>query len=187
MSRLAIIGTAGRHHSEYQTLSVEHMKLMANKVYDFIENVMKTATENVILVSGGSAWADHIAVQLYLTKKFAGLELYLPSEFNPKKKIFKNTHEGRRLNFLHEQCQTKTLMPVLDELARVVMSSIKSSKSKVKIIVKRGFKQRNTLIACNNDFLIAFTFSSTDQPIDGGTADTWQKTGHNNKFHYSLS
>ncbi len=186
MQRLGIIGTAGRDYIQLGILTADHMHFMADKIYEYVEKVMNTTTENVILVSGGSAWADHVAVQLYLTKKFAGLELYLPSEFDHKKKKFKNTHEGRTLNNLHEQCQVKTQMPVLDELARVVSSSKASANSKVKIIIKRGFKQRNTLISQNNDHLVAFTFSTSDEPNSGGTADTWLKTKHDNKKHYSL-
>lgn len=186
MSRLAIIGTSGRHNSELQVLTTKHMEFMMEKTYEYIETVMNTTPENIILVSGGSAWADHIAIQLYLTKKFAGLELYLPSEFDPKKKRFKNTHEGRRLNFLHEQCQDKTGMPILNEITRVVSSAKASSNSRVKIIIKRGFIQRNTLISKNNDHLVAFTFSSSDEPNGGGTADTWLKTKHTNKKHFTL-
>ncbi|XWV25276.1 hypothetical protein QJ856_gp0494 [Tupanvirus deep ocean] len=180
MLRIGIIGTAGRKPQDYNILSVDHMKWMADNVKSYINHVLETTTDNIILVSGGSAWADHVAVQLYLEGNFGGLELYLPTTFNTKTKKFENTHEGRTLNFLHGQCADKTKCDIFGELSQVV------SSPNVKVVVKRGFFARNTLISQNCDHLIAFTFGE-NAPIDGGTFDTWKKTKHENKIHFSLS
>ena len=180
MIRLAIVGTSGRNPSDLKMLSINHMKWMADNVKCYIEHVLKTTPDNIILVSGGSAWADHVAIQLYLEKIFGGLELYLPSKFDPKQKKYVNTHEGRTLNILHANCQEKTGYDVFTELTSV------ASSPKVKITIKRGFLARNTLVAKNSDHLIAFTFSK-DVPTEGGTLHTWQKVLHQNKIHFDLS
>ncbi len=39
----------------------------------------------------------------------------------------------------------------------------------------KGFKNRNGKVV-QSDYLIAFTFSTTSAPNDGGTLDTWQKS-----------
>lgn len=178
--RLAIIGTSGRKPQDLKQLTKEHMEWMAETVKNYIKETIQTSYDKVILVSGGSAWADHIAVQLYLTKEFAGLELYLPSRYDAKNQRYINTHEGRKLNLLHKQCQEKTGMPVFQQLASAVTSK------NCKITIQRGFLPRNTLVARNNNYLIAFTFSSTNTPSEGGTLDTWNKTKHENKVHFTL-
>lgn len=180
MIRLAIIGTSGRSPNDLKMLTKAHMEWMVNNVKFYIREVLKISPEQIILVSGGSAWADHIAVQLYLGKEFAGIELYLPSRFDAKHQRYINTHEGRKLNALHKQCQEKTDYPVFQELASTV------SSKKCKVTIQRGFLPRNTLVARNCDYLIAFTFSKTDTPENGGTLDTWSKTKHQNKIHFSL-
>ena len=49
---------------------------MSQQVKSYVRETLKISHNNIILVSGGAAWADHIAVQLYLTGEFAGLELF---------------------------------------------------------------------------------------------------------------
>lgn len=180
MIKLGIVGTSGRNPLDKKKLVKEHMEYMAENVYCYIEHVIKTKPNNIILVSGGSAWADHIAVQLYLTGEFAGLELYLPSRFDPKQKKYINTHEGRTLNQLHAECKEKTGIDVFEDLTRAV------TKKATKIVIQRGFLPRNTLIAKNSDHLITFTFSPND-PVEGGTFDTWKKTKHDNRTNFDLA
>lgn len=182
MIKLAIIGTSGRFNDDFNKLNANHFEWMANNVMCYITEVIGADPSGVILVSGGSAWADHVAVQLYLNSnyKFAGLELYLPSKFDQKYTHYVNTHEGRLLNSLHTKCKEKTGIDVLMELKKVLY------RPGVKCVVQRGFHSRNTLIAKNCDHLIAFTFRESD-PVDGGTGDTWKKVKHNNKIHFNLS
>ena len=185
MIKLAIIGTSGRDDDDLSKLDYYHLQWMANKVESYIKDVLHTEPSNIILISGGSAWADHVAVQLYLDKekKFAGLELYLPSKFDLKYNHYVNTHEGRLLNKLHKQCQEKTDIDVLLELGKVL------HRPGVKVVIKRGFPSRNTLIAKNCDYLLAFSFGETNEfgPLKGGTLDTWKKVLHCNKSHYDLN
>jgi|SRR5579872_589841 len=180
MIRLAVIGTSGRDPKDSVRLELKHLAWMKENVITYISNVINRPTQDIILVSGGSAWADHVAVQLFREGGFGGLELYLPSEFNTKSHIFKNTHEGRELNKIHQHCQDKTGLPIFEEL-----TSVNSKKNGVKIVIQRGFKPRNTLVARGCDHLIAFTFDLS-VPTKGGTLDTWNKVQHQNKLHISL-
>ena len=180
MIKLAIIGTSGRYHLDEKKLSNEHMEWMVDNVLCYIESVLCDIPENVILVSGGSAWADHAAVQLYLRGTFAGLELYLPTNFDLENNCYVNTRQGKLLNLLHTKCKNKIGIDVFSELACVIQDS------NCKIFIKNGFFSRNSLIAKESDHLIAFTFYDKDAPIGGGTYDTWKKTKHDNKIHISL-
>jgi hypothetical protein len=180
MIRLGIIGTAGRNPNQLKKLSTYHMQWINDTIKSYIEFVIEKNPNEIILVSGGSAWVDHVAIQLYLEGNFGGLELYLPTNFDKKIKKFEPTYEGNILNLLHSACAEKIGHSVFDDLYEVV------TDPNVKIIIKKGFFQRNTLISQNNDHLIAFTFDKI-APSNGGTHDTWSKTKHNNKIHFSLT
>ena len=132
--KLAIVGVSGRNPIDKKRLEAKHMAWMLANSTDYIKNVLQLDPANIILVSGGSAWADHIAVQLYLTMEFAGLELYLPSVFDVKHKRYVNTHEGRALNTYHAECAEKTNIDCFTDLQRAI-----HGKNKAKVTVKRGF------------------------------------------------
>lgn len=180
MIRLGVIGTACRDLPEQKRITKDHFDWMIDTVEIYIEQVLETTPDNIILVSGGSAWADHVAVKLYLTGRFAGLHLYLPSEFNHKTKLYKNTHEGRRLNELHQICSATTGYDTLNEIFLATYG-----KDKAKVTVQRGFGPRNTLIAKGSDHLIAFTFNDAEIPKEGGTMDTWKKF-NGDACHFNL-
>ncbi|MEM3062204.1 MAG: hypothetical protein QW303_01470 [Nitrososphaerota archaeon] len=180
LTRVAIVGSSGFDPRDKKMLRKKHMVWMIEKVWAYIENTLKLSPEKVILVGGGSAWADHIVVRIFLQKNFAGLELYLPCAYNLHKNRFTNTHEGRILNMLHTWCLIKTGYDVFGELTRA------HSNKSTKVTIKRGFKQRNTLIARNCDYLITFTFDEKI-PSRKWASDVWNKVRHNNKIHFNLS
>lgn len=62
MIHLAVIGTAMRDQSEQNVLSSYHLTWMADNIKCYIEHVIETTTDDIILVSGGSAWSDPVAV-----------------------------------------------------------------------------------------------------------------------------
>lgn len=181
MIRLAITGSTGRYPGDKNKLRPEFMEKMITVIREYIKNELNTTPDKVVLVSGGSAWAEHIAVQLYLTKEFAGLDLFLVSEFSVKQKKYVNTHEGRTLNQLLIECQDKTGIDVFSELAKSI-----DGKNKAKITIQRAFKPRNTLIAKNCDFLIAFTFGLQEN-VKGGAIDLWEKVSSDKRIHFDLS
>jgi len=183
--RLAIIGTAGRSVDEKKLIGPIHFEFATRSVLTYIMENLGLDPFDVILVSGGSAWMDHVAVNLYLSGGFGGLHLYLPSKFDPKQKKFVNTHEGRTLNELHTEFTNKMgSINSFDDLTKVAS---RGPKYNIRVEIKRGFLQRNTLIAQNCDHLLAFSFAPDSNSIAGGTKNTWDKTKHLNKTHFDLS
>uniref|UniRef100_A0A6C0LTY4 Uncharacterized protein n=1 Tax=viral metagenome TaxID=1070528 RepID=A0A6C0LTY4_9ZZZZ len=178
MIHLAIVGSSGNQINDMLKLDERHIKQTINHVLDYIENTLKKETFEIILVSGGSPWIDHVAIQLFLTDKFAGLQLYLPSKFDVKKNHYVNTHEGRKLNELHNIFSKKIDINSLFELTRAILQT-------KNIEIKRGFLQRNNLIAKNCDHLLVFTFEDK-YPTKGDIAHTWKKVLHQYKKHYTL-
>ena len=95
VSTVAIIGTAGRR-ADAQRLSFAHFTSMVSTARAIIRQVLQLSPSQVHLVSGGSSYADHVAVVLYLesvlgqaettadavSETFAGLTLHLPAPFH---------------------------------------------------------------------------------------------------------
>ena len=70
MVTVSIIGTAGRK-SDGSKLNPKIFVDMVKTALDTIKNVWKL--EDVELVSGGAAYADHVAVKLFLEQKIKKL------------------------------------------------------------------------------------------------------------------
>lgn len=183
--RLAIIGTAGRSVSEKKILTKRHFEFAAACVVEYVHVVLKLEPINIILVSGGSAWMDHVAVYLYLSGNFGGLHLYLPAEYDSRLMCFVGTHEGKTLNGLHKEFNNKMGTNSFDDLTKIKVQSGNFDRN-IKVEIKRGFMQRNSLIAENCDHLLAFTFAAKSELLSGGTGDTWGKTKNKNKTHFTL-
>ena len=179
MTHIAIIGFSGRNPSDQQILKSHHFKLMCDKILTHIESQLKLNTENITLVSGGSAWCDHIAVRLAIENNFRGLELYLPCEIDATTGKFISGRESSILNNLHSLFNQTTGIDSSTDFIDVL------SNIDTKIVVKKGFLNRNKLIADNCDYLIAFTIDP-HFPTSGGTRDTWNKCKNATKIHLSL-
>jgi hypothetical protein len=135
---------------------------------DFIEeNHFKKS--DIILVSNGYPWINHIPVSIFLKSDelegYAGIELCMPTEINPKEHKFLNTHEGRVLNDLFLKYKDISGLDGLDNLARIVQAR----KPNKKQIIKRGYKQANTMMVRNCDYVLFFGLSET--PTD----ELWDK------------
>jgi hypothetical protein len=125
------------------------------------------------LVSGGSAWCDHLAVTLYLEtilhQPFGSLTLHLPCAFDVKQRCFQQSHPcGAVLNQLHEEFRLKTGRDALHELAAAIHLG-------AKVKMYNDFGSRNAGIAEEVDQLFAFSWSDSGHPEKGGTLDTWNK------------
>ena len=186
---LAIIGTAGRK-DDAPKLSSASFDRMVNAVA-LICNHYNTPLDEMNLVSGGAAWADHVAVELVLRKivPYSKLTLYIPALFEDMK--FIGNADASTINYYHQLFSDKVGRNTLAELDFV------RSQGSTFISGSDGFKGRNTLIAQSvsnsNGSLIAFTFGSNESlqtpwtarmvaPYDdakttglkpGGTAHTW--------------
>lgn len=189
---LSIIGTAGRK-DDAKRLSKKHFEAMCVVADGLIEQCKDINYPISTLVSGGAAWADHVAVTLFLEKKVPHLRLFLPCEFiggsfrdNGNTDPYKNP--GGTANYYHRQFQKNTGINSLTQL------QIASAEGAELISVAKGFHARNALVA-KSDFLLAMTFGNENQVKDGGTAHTVEcylnrvkKEGFFDKsFHYDLS
>jgi hypothetical protein len=179
-------------------------KINANELYDLAckkvsecisylgHSVDKTATfgsenadQNIELVSGGSAWADHIAVTLFRKNRHAGmkLKLFLPCRINENGfygNMCAKTLNERHKKFSKEVFGAQQINFSLNELYELVAHArLWSTPSKLVtepqlscVIDMNGFKSRNSKIAEHCDYLIAVIASDDFSP---GTRDTWNK------------
>lgn len=147
--RLAIIGSAGR--DEAAPIS----RALYDKMYDrlawYVERWAVTTA-----VSGGAAFADHLAVRAYLSGLVRNLTLYLPAHFqngayvpNPRVQF----NPGKTSNNFHERFGRKTGVQGLAEIAEAIEKG-------ANVHVVEGFHNRNCEVASHCDYLLAFTFGS---------------------------
>lgn len=164
---LAIIGTAGRGDDAKQ-LTAAHWRMMTC----IAQSVACTLGVDE-LVSGGSAWADHLAVSLFLDGHVKRLTLHLPARFVkecPLSPAFcPSVSDGRRLNDLHAAFSATAGIDSFAQIQRAI------ERGATVHVNPGGFKARNSDVAAAASSLLAFTFSGNALPADGGTADTWRK------------
>lgn len=177
--KVAIIGMSGRQKSMEQYLSPELYAQMTTLVSEKVK-------KDDILVSGGAAWADHVAVSLFNDNKVAGLELYMPCVWDADKTQFYDsgashwaTNPGRMANTCHKKFSAV--------LGRNTLADIGAAVAKGAVIkTYAGFHARNSKIATTCDSLVCLTFAAGDAPVGGGSADTWRKC-KSPKTHISLA
>jgi hypothetical protein len=188
MVRIGVIGTAGRK---------DDANRMNQNLYDAMYGVLLshlsqwTGAETT-LVSGGAAWADHLAVRAYLDKMSQHLELHFPANFK-NSKFIETTADmcpGRVANWYHQKMHHKTNTNSLHQLQRAIEAGATYD-------VSSGFHARNHLVG-KVDVLIAFTFgdrnymgSNTSAELaglkDGGTAHTWNSSEAPLRIHWDLN
>lgn len=179
--RYAIIGTAGRDKTKPMT--PEHYKFM---VVDAKRYIPKGAH----VVSGGAAWADHVAVTLFLFGWASAITLHLPAPFIDGKFLdsgFKSA--GGAANYYHRQFSQVIDRDTLGQIASIIRLW-EAGDPRVNITYEAaspgigGMFARNSKVAqCEN--MLAYTFGVGAQPADGGTLDTWNKC-QGKKTHISL-
>jgi len=188
----AIVGTAGRK-DDATKLSKQHFEAMCIVASGLIDQCNESNYTITHLVSGGAAWADHVAVKLFSDKKVPHLRLFLPAEWDngSYKDLgitdpFKNP--GGTANYYHKRFQNSTHIHSLSQIQSAL------SEGAELIPVAKGFYARNALVA-KSDFLLAMTFGNEHEVKEGGTADTVRrylervrKEGFFDKsFHYDLN
>jgi len=186
-TRVSIIGSAGRL-GDGEKMSRDLFHLMVRKAEFLISEVFKLAKSDVTLVSGGSAWADHVAVRLWLESvtnadnpdSFSGLRLYLPCAFDmttngPSPMFYGSV--GATLNVLHMKGE-------FDSRTDIICAHALGAELNFRF---PGFHNRNRQIGLS-EYIIAFTWSnSTVCPKAGGTRHTWDNSATVNKIHVPLS
>lgn len=164
--KLAIIGTAGRGDDQ-RKLTLPHWRMI-----EIVGQTVATTLKADELISGGAAWADHVAVSLFLKGFVPKLTLYLPAAINDFQSDFvsgRTQDAGSVASYYHS---------VFSEIRRKNSFedfSLARQKGAIFHVNPAGFKARNSQVAQSVDALLAFTFSGKQVPKDGGTADTVRK------------
>lgn len=165
--KLAIIGTAGRREDQ-QKLTVAHWRMM-----EIIGQTVATTLKADELISGGAAWADHVAVSLFLKGFVSELTLFLPAALDNAHKEFVQRSgpqdAGRTANYYHSIFSKVRQKNSFEDFESA------RQKGAIFYVNPAGFKARNSQVAQSADALLAFTFSGGKNPKDGGTADTVRK------------
>lgn len=185
--RITIAGTAGRKEDSRQLSKEIYTRMCETTLETIVENCPKI-TDKIMLVSGGAAYADHIAILLYLEHpELFELTLYLPAEFQETK--FKDTGEfnwktnpGGTSNYYHRRFQSITGHKSFEEMQRAISKG-------AKVNVSEGFFARNNKMA-DSEIVIALTFGKGAVKA-GGTknmVETYLKKHQENPmvFHIGL-
>ena len=173
-----IIGTAGRKE--------DSKKINRNLYFECCKIVLGLIEKYNVkaCVSGGAAFADHIAISLFNHKKIEKLFLHLPVEFDIKYKETQDKYcPGRIANWYHKNFSKKCGIDSLQEIKLAI-------KNGAEMLVTPGFKERNTKVAFDSSILIALTFGAEAYIKNGGTQDTCKKfldLGKENLIHINLN
>eukprot|EP00731_Ephydatia_muelleri_P036089 Em0200g8a len=170
MTRVSIVGTAGRG-PDFAKMSKDIYRRTFQKAKDVITNVFKLELGAVELVSGGAAWSDHIAVQLFLLGDIGSLTLYLPCPWDDSKSQFLESGSKRSpgtiSNTLHRMFSSVVKEDSLKQINDAIQVGAVTQ-------VHNGFLKRNCSVA-KSEYLVAFTWGKGSVPKEGGTLNTWMK------------
>ena len=174
--RIGIIGTAGRKpYTDMMTLD------LYRKMYSHLRLLLLGRGEYNfrILVSGGAAWSDHLAVKAF-NRLTPQLELHLPCSFDYQNTRFSDTNPtGRTANYYHELFSKECGFDSLAEIKEAI------NHPNCMHTVSNGFHARNLLVG-KVDLLIAFTWGEGSIPAGGGTHHTWDNSKAQEKIHIPL-
>jgi hypothetical protein len=187
MIRVAIIGTAGRRDDDTR-LSSHGFLAMCNVTRAHIKQIRRAQPDTLIAaVSGGAAWADHIAVELFLTNDVDALELHLPCSYDMKSMRFQDigscslqTNPGGTANYYHRKFSKTVNRNSRKEIYQAINKG-------AKVHIWDGFHARNQHVA-QSDYMLALTFGRDGVPKPGGTRHTWNAAPkYCKKIHIPLS
>ena len=172
---LAIIGTAGRDRKNPLD------GLLWQKMLKDIRTRVKLED---VLVSGGAAWADHLAVKMYLEDRVTGLILYLPAPLELKKFRGGFASSGSAATYYHELFSKASGTSGIAEL-HIAIRKGAFVHEQPNHADYSGMFARNKLVAKKATACVAYTFGDTEL-ADGGTKNTWDQIKSLDKTHVSL-
>jgi len=183
VTTIAIIGTAGRG-SDADRLDA--------RVYGLIREAIRAEVRKLprpwCLVSGGAAYADHVAVDFFIEGVADSLTLHLPAPFvigglGQSSHFDERTESGRTANYYHrlfsDKLQAAGALPSsFDDLAHAIERG-------ARFFVHDGFLSRNMFVG-RVDVLIAATFGRGSVPKDGGTKHCWDNSRAPKNIHIPI-
>lgn len=171
---VGVIGSAGRK-DDAKNFTVQVYVSAYGTLQRWMRDMLNlNPTHEICLVSGGAAFADHLAVHAFLTQNTpCKLELYLPCKF--ENNMFEDngtvrpvTNPGATANYYHGKFSEVLGINSLVELGLAIETGATVESG-------GGFFGRNDKIANRCDSIVAFTFGCKETIKDGGTADTCKK------------
>lgn len=168
---LAVIGTAGRDKDQPMTA-----QLWRSMVDDARRRVSQKPALTV--VSGGAAWADHLAVRLFLDGAVPNLVLHLPAPLENGRFSGPQQSSASAANYYHSMFSRVAGIDSLAELQGLVRAAA-SGDPRIRITVEDaapGYasmfaRNRKVAEACNA--VLAYTWGG--EVADGGTSNTWKQ------------
>jgi hypothetical protein len=177
MSKIAIIGTAGRDRSMPMTKSLwEAMTADARN----------RTSQGCHLVSGGAAWADHLAVELFLTGHASDLTLHLPAPFENGRFVGPYKGAASAANYYHRLFSEILNYDTLGDIAGIEHHPRVHSTFQPEAAGYAAMFARNKLVAADATEMLAYTWGTGNKPADGGTLNTWNQCGSGRKTHIPL-
>ena len=162
---LAVVGSAGRNE-DAPLVTPERYSAMAAALRALIAEIGTVER----LVSGGAAFADHLAVGLFLRGEVPKLQLHLPAIFSLSAECFvepERKSRGAICNHWHRSFSARCGGNSLAALCRAIESPGAEQK------VHFGFSTRNAAVAADADALVAFSFGKgAEVKSSWGTAET---------------
>lgn len=172
--RIGIVGSAGRR-GDAQHVSQATFQWMLDDIEGVLEQEGLDWSE-VELLSGGAAFADHVAVRKALEHQVA-LTLFLPCAWDHERQAYADTgvrdwrsNPGGTSNYYHRTFSRKcggdadATLKELDAALQLPRTTLEFDD---------GFFARNNGIAQQSELLIAYTFGQGETPSSGGTLRTW--------------
>jgi len=175
---IAIIGTAGRDKNV----------IMDKATWEkMLSDAKKRVSPEDVLISGGAAWSDHLAVKLFLDGKVSGLKLRLPAPIDPKTGRFVGGFgtSGGAANYYHDSFSKTIGVDTLAEIKEAIKKGADVSYEPTGSGYGAMFA-RNSKVASEANKVIAYTHGTGNIPADGGTKQTWDKNKSEDKIHVSI-
>ena len=164
MKSIAVIGTAGRDKTIPMTRQLWEWML---------EDARSRIPFGVCLVSGGAAWADHVAVVLFLEGHVKALRLHLPAPFNGRFEGPRNS-SASVANYYHSKFSSIIGEDTFSHISKAIDMGAEVTYEAPSVGYS-GMFSRNKLVA-RSDGMLAYTFGTGDTPADGGTRYTWDRS-----------
>lgn len=189
--KLAIIGTAGRDKTMPHTIQL--WAAMCNHLARTLGTIREELPrgETITAVSGGAAWADHLAIWAWHQGLLEGLTVHLPAPWARGKGFYdararcgsvSNYHHGRFSQII----QQNTLAQI--EEAAMHPDTLFTEAPATNDLSQ--FFVRNSMVVEEltgpHDAMLAYTWGRGNVPADGGTNDTWNKFRSQRKLHIPL-
>jgi hypothetical protein len=179
---LAIIGTAGRKDDGRKLSRAIYLKM-----YRYARNLILQGTfgnqQELELVSGGAAWADHIAVSLHKDPELKlPLTLFFPADWDFTKQCYCGNQAASTANYYHEKFSRDVGVNTLTGLEQALLD-----KNVTYFVNLKGFLERNIQVATLADVVLAFTFGKGEVPKDGGTRHTWDRCEGKLRIHVPIN